>query len=67
MSKSINYGVDTMTLTKAQLVEMISGNNGFTKTRSVDVVEKLIEIIKKNLANGEDVMINAFGKFCVKN
>ena len=54
-----------MTLTKAQIVEMISENNGFTKTQSVDVVETLIEIIKRNLANGDDVLVSGFGKFCV--
>jgi len=55
-----------MTLTKAQIVEMISENNGFTRNKSVDVLETLIEIIKRNLASGEDVLISGFGKFCVK-
>jgi integration host factor subunit alpha len=31
------------------------------------VIEGLIEIIKKTLENGEDVLISGFGKFCVKN
>jgi len=30
------------------------------------VVESLIEIIKRTLENGEDVLITGFGKFCVK-
>jgi len=30
------------------------------------VVESLIEIIKKTLESGEDVLISGFGKFCVK-
>jgi integration host factor subunit alpha len=29
-------------------------------------VETFVEIIKKTLASGEDVMISNFGKFCVK-
>jgi len=55
-----------MTLTKAQIVEMISENNGFTRNKSVNVLETLIEIIKRDLASGEDVLISGFGKFCVK-
>lgn len=56
-----------MTLTKAQIVEMISENNGFTRNKSVNVLETLIEIIKRDLASGKDVLISGFGKFCVKN
>jgi len=36
------------------------------KTKSTQVVESLMEIIKKTLENGEDVLISGFGKFCVK-
>ena len=55
-----------MTLTKAQLADVIAEKNGFDRKQSIDVVEKLIEIIKRNLANGEDVLVSGFGKFCVK-
>jgi integration host factor subunit alpha len=30
------------------------------------VVEALLEIMKKTLESGEDVLISGFGKFCVK-
>jgi integration host factor subunit alpha len=55
-----------MTLTKAQIVEIIAGQNGFAKNKSIEVVENLIEIIKRSLERGEDVLISGFGKFCVK-
>lgn len=55
-----------MTLTKAQIVELIAENVGFSKKQSIDIMENLIEIIKSRLADGEDVMISGFGKFCVK-
>lgn len=55
-----------MTLTKAQIVELIAEKNGFTKSQSIDIIEKLIEIVKSTLADGEDVMVSGFGKFCVK-
>lgn len=55
-----------MTLTKAQLIERIRSNNDLTKKQSTDIVETTINIIKNNLASGEDVLIVSFGKFCVK-
>ena len=39
---------------------------GFTKKKSVDIIEGLIEIIKSTLAGGEDVLVSGFGKFSVK-
>ena len=56
-----------MTLTKAQIVEMIAEQNGFAKNKSIEIVENLIEIIKRTLVSGEDVLVSGFGKFCVKN
>jgi integration host factor subunit alpha len=41
-----------------------------TKTQRVysiyKQVDSLLEIIKKTLGDGEDVLISGFGKFCVK-
>jgi integration host factor subunit alpha len=53
------------TLTKAQIVSNIQQELGFTRSRSVDLVETLLEIMKRTLQSGEDVMISGFGKFCV--
>lgn len=55
-----------MTLTKADIVETIQDRLGFTKSKSAETVEKLLEIIKQTLESGEDVLISGFGKFCVK-
>ena len=55
-----------MTLTKAELIDSIYRQVDLPKTRSAQVVESLLEIIKKTLENGEDVLISGFGKFCVK-
>ena len=54
-----------MTLTKADLIERTT-KMGFTKKKSVELVEGILEIIKGTLENGEDVLISGFGKFCVK-
>jgi len=55
-----------MTLTKVQIVKAISEQNGYPKTKSAAIVETLLEIIKRTLESGEDVLISGFGKFCVK-
>jgi integration host factor subunit alpha len=55
-----------MTLTKAQIVDIVHEELPFPKNKSTEVIESLIEIIKDSLANGEDVLISGFGKFCVK-
>lgn len=55
-----------MTLTKEHLVEAVYNTIGYSKSKSAEVIESLIEIIEKTLENGEDVLISGFGKFCVK-
>jgi len=55
-----------MTLTKAQLIDSVHKQLGLPKNKSAQVVDSLLEIIKKTLEDGEDVLISGFGKFCVK-
>ena len=55
-----------MALTKAQIVELIAEQNGFPKNKSIDIVENLLDIIKRTLESGDDVLVSGFGKFCVK-
>jgi len=55
-----------MSLTKADIVEAVAEQNGYTIKRSFEVVETLLEIIKSTLKSGEDIMISGFGRFCVK-
>jgi integration host factor subunit alpha len=52
-------------LTKAEIIESVQQQLGFTQKKSTDLVEQLIEIMKSTLASGEDVLISGFGKFCV--
>ena len=54
-----------MALTKNDIVMKVS-ELGYSKKQSVDIIESLLEIIKRQLENGEDVLISGFGKFCVK-
>jgi integration host factor subunit alpha len=55
-----------MPCTKDHIVNSIYNQLGLPKNRSSEIVESLLEIIKKTLASGEDVLISGFGKFCVR-
>ena len=55
-----------MTLTKANIVNIIRSQTGFTENKSFGIVETLLETIKKSLVSGEDVLISGFGKFSVR-
>ena len=55
-----------MSITKAKIVEAVAEQTGYPKKQSSEMIETLLEIIKRTLESGEDVMISGFGKFCVK-
>lgn len=55
-----------MTLTKADIAKKIADDCGFMKGEATEIVEKLLEIIKGRLIDGEDVMISGFGQWTVK-
>ena len=55
-----------MTLTKAQIIELVRNQTGLPRNRSLEIVETLLEIIKRTLASGEDVLVSGFGRFCVR-
>jgi len=55
-----------MALTKNDIVTNVH-ELGFTKKKSVEIIETLLEIMKNTLEKSEDVLISGFGKFCVKN
>jgi len=55
-----------MTLTKAKFIDRIYNSMDLSKAESTKLVDALLEIIKKTLENGDDILISGFGKFCVK-
>lgn len=55
-----------MALTKNSIIEQVN-ELGFTKKKSVEIIERLLEIMKNTLQKGDDVLISGFGKFCIKN
>ncbi len=55
-----------MALTKACILENISNRTGFSKKRSAEVLETLLETIKQTLESGEEILVRRFGKFSVR-
>lgn len=55
-----------MALTKEKIITNIYEKIGFSKSQSRDVVEQLLEIMKRSLASEENILISGFGKFVVK-
>ena len=56
----------TGTLIKAHIVKAVVENNGDTQQKAFETVEIMLELMKRILETGEDVLISNFGKFCVK-
>lgn len=55
-----------MALTKNDIVNSVYTKLDFPKYKSIEIVESLLEIIKRTLEKGEDVLISGFGKFRVR-
>jgi integration host factor subunit alpha len=55
-----------MTLTKANIVKAVTEQIGYPNNQSFEIIETLLEMMKKTLESGEDVLVSGFGKFCVK-
>ena len=55
-----------MALTKIDIVDSIADQIGYSKNLSFQILETLLEIMKKTLESGDDVLVSGFGKFCVK-
>ena len=53
-------------MTKAEIVEQIYEKVGFSKKESAELVERVFDIIKETLKEGEKVKISGFGNFVVR-
>jgi len=54
-----------MSLTKDDLVTILNKQAGLSKKDSISAVEATFDIIKAELASGNDVKISSFGKWTV--
>ena len=55
-----------MALTKYNIVDQVAEGLGCQKSKAIEAVESLLELIKTALGSGDDVLISGFGKFCIK-
>jgi integration host factor subunit alpha len=53
-------------MTKADIVERIQTNTGFTKKEAAEMLESVLSIMKTTLETGEKIKIAGFGNFEVK-
>ena len=59
-------GNPPMTLIKNDIIDKVREGLGFSRKQSIELVERLIELIKRSLESGDGVLVSGFGKFCVK-
>lgn len=55
-----------MTLTKADIVELITEKVGGTKSESNELVELMLDTMKDRLSRGENVLVSGFGKWSAR-
>lgn len=58
--------VETPTLTKAELAELLFERLGLNKRESKDMVEAFFEIVNEALVTGDDVKLSGFGNFAIR-
>jgi integration host factor subunit alpha len=55
-----------MALTKDKLITHLQTQMGMSKQESRQIVDRLLEIMKNTLVQGDDMLISGFGKFSVR-
>ena len=58
--------IETPTLTKAELSELLFDNLGLNKRESKDMVEAFFDILSQALVSGQDVKLTGFGNFNIR-
>jgi integration host factor subunit alpha len=58
--------LETPTLTKADLAELLFDRLGLNKRESKDMVEAFFEIVNGTLVRGQDVKLSGFGNFNIR-
>ena len=58
--------IQTPTLTKAELAEMLYEQLGLNKREAKDFIDEFFELITQRVAQGKDVKISGFGNFQVR-
>ena len=64
--RTILPSLETPTLTKAELADMLFERLGLNKRESKDMVEAFFELVHSTLVLGEDVKLSGFGNFNIR-
>ena len=65
-ARAVLPSLDTPTLTKADLAELLFDRLGLNKRESKDMVEAFFEIVHNTLVEGQDVKLSGFGNFNIR-
>ncbi|MEN9545184.1 MAG: integration host factor subunit alpha [Pseudomonadota bacterium] len=66
MDRAILPSIETPTLTKAELAELLFDRLGLNKRESKDMVEAFFELIHATLVDGADVKLSGYGNFQIR-
>jgi integration host factor subunit alpha len=58
--------LETPTLTKAELAELLFERLGLNKRESKDMVEAFFDLVHSSLVKGDDVKLSGFGNFNIR-
>ena len=58
--------IETPTMTKADLSELLYERLGLSKREVKDIIEAFFDLITQNLRNGREVKLSGFGNFQVR-
>ncbi len=53
-------------MTKAEIIAEVTANTGVDKQEVLKIVEKLFDVVKKNMIEGKNVYVRGFGSFINK-
>jgi integration host factor subunit alpha len=63
MERIVGDAIETPTLTKAELAELLFERIGLNKRESKDMVDRFFDLVHNSLLQGKDVKISGFGNF----
>jgi integration host factor subunit alpha len=65
-NRALLQSLETPTLTKAELAELLFERLGLNKRESKDMVEAFFDLIQKTLLSGDEVTMSGFGNFTIR-
>ncbi|HWH73873.1 MAG TPA: integration host factor subunit alpha [Methylibium sp.] len=66
MDRALLSSLETPTLTKAELADLLFERLGLNKRESKDMVEAFFELVHAQLVDGDDVKLSGFGNFQIR-